>query len=368
MKKTALAFLVLFMVIPLFGEDFFETRTDNYLIKSTLSSELSAQTGYILEQLYVLFTDLTGKPENIMAPLTVIELNSKENFDDYLDRVWSIGSETYLLINQGQTGYSEIVLYRQNGALHLKELIHLAVFQFLEACNRETPFWLKEGLARYFETATLNNDKSGEIPFNWEIYEEYINREKSIPLNILFSMSEEELIENSALTYPECWAFTQYLLDSTGPESRLLWDYLSLIRTGRVAEWPIINSNQWEDKYSAYMISLESYPSLEDELKSLFLKDYYTRALNLIKDSGAEESWLGLYYTGLIHYERGLYEDSLADFTLALEKGGPEDAMKYAMGLSNLELRKREQGIKLLKEAKELNESLIPRALSPLLE
>jgi tetratricopeptide (TPR) repeat protein len=116
------------------------------------------------------------------------------------------------------------------------------------------------------------------------------------------------------------------------------------------------------------MISLESNPSLGDQLKSLFLKDYYTRALNLIKDVGAEESWLGLYYTGLIHYERGLYGDSLADFTLALEKGGPEDALKYAMGLSNLELGRREQGIKLLKEAKELNESLIPRTLSPLLE
>lgn len=339
--SMALSLLVL-LTPSLFSMDFYETRTDHYLIKSDISSSAAANTGYSLEKLYAHLVSLIGYPDNINYPLAVMEFTDKKAFDAYLAEAWDVTSENYLLIRQGSSGYGELFIYRKEGKPDNRELAYLAAYQFLEAANRQTPPWLKEGISRFFEPFL-----DGADSFNWALWRIWSSEDTP----------GEEI---------RAWARIQYLTLSSGRDARFFYENLTLIKRG-ADDFPAI-PEELDLRATLFLREVTPPERLSDELRHAFLKDDFEEVRTLLESYGEEKSWLGYYYQGLMHFEQGLFEQAHRNITLALEMGAPGTKSRYLLGLCLLEIGNREEGIALLRDVRAEEASLIPSDISPLLD
>lgn len=263
-------------------------------------------------------------------------------------------------------------MFREGSDFSLSMMTHLALFQFLEACNSETPSWIKEGLAQHFEMIKFDNQWENDplIPFNVSALKRLnkIETEDRVNLVTLLTMTEEEIHRNPSLTYPECWGFVSFLMNSPSDMSRLFWEHMTLITLNKKGEWPQQVLPELEESYHIYIASLDPQEETHQTLKGLFEKDYYTKALAYIEEQGLEDSWLGLYYIGLIHHERGLFADALEEYDASEKRGAPLGPISYAKALCLLELNQEMEGKKMLLKAEENQPGIVPAHLNHLLE
>ena len=369
-KISSVTCLLLSITLSISALDFNETRTEHYHVRTTLSPEATAQLGFLMEELYARFSRFTGEPVEKISGLYVTALSSEAEFQELGGSSFSSPAGDFLLMRQGISGSGEILFYGNGSRESTEALIHLALFQYLEACNSETPFWIKAGLARYFETlAEQAEGGSASPPFNWNAYEEWttLSKEDSLPINALLDLTEGKAIGNS-LFHNTAWALVSYLIQASGEEGRLLWETLSLIRTGKKGEWISSVSTPTDDTLLFYMSSIKKPESHSAVLKALYAKDDRAGIVSYLDNNKLSETWLGFYYKGLLHYDRGLFEEGLSDFRKAEETGAPLADTLYSQGLCLWELGKRQEGETLLRRAEKLKEDIIPDDLNRLLD
>ncbi|MDC7223053.1 MAG: hypothetical protein PQJ60_04885 [Spirochaetales bacterium] len=321
-----------------------------------------------MEELYGQFSELTGAPAHPFPLLLVTELKTDEEYRSYLSDLTDQSGNSSLLVRRGLSGYSEIVLLEEDRELARRILIHLALFQYLEACNRDTPFWIKAGLARYFETLPEEGDQSS-IPFNWNAWEEWksLSSTKTPSLNELLSLTEEEG-EPHKDYHILAWGFLTYLMNGQGEEGRLLWETLTLIRTDKRDEWIGSIDGKAEEACAAYLSGLTRPEGEEVRLKQLYEESTREQVLAYIEEKELHHSWLGSYYEGLIHYDRGLFEQGLADFRKAEEQGAPKADVIYSQGLCLWELGRHSEATVYFNLAEKKREGIIPSDLNRLLD
>ena len=368
-KSFLLCCFLLSIPFLVFSADLNETSTEHYHIKTSYTPQYTAQLGLLMEELYTRFTLFTGEPSVDLPALYVTELSSADEWNDFLGISSRDEQNCYSLVRQGESGQGEIVYYDGDRERTMVALIQLALFQFLEACNSESPFWLKSGLSRYFETLASQDRDTTEIPFNWSAYEDWIalGNEQLIPVDTLLTLTEEEAGDDRSYQ-TSSWALVNYLIQAPGQESRLLWETVSMIRTGRKGEW-ITSANQAIDvNIGTFMAAIKKPESNGSVLKSLYDRGDRDGVLSYLYERELSESWLGYYYTGLIHYDRGLFTESLSDFVKAEEAGAPRADVWFSQGLCLWQLGKRDEGAQLLKRAETLKEGIIPEDLSRLLD
>jgi tetratricopeptide (TPR) repeat protein len=367
--KRCLFYLLLILPAQLFCLEFNETKTEHYTIRTTLSPEETAERGVLMERLYSRFTKLTGQPNKDLTGLTITEFSGEDDFCDYLSLSKNDLDTPFLLLRRGESHRPEILFYSIDEETTHRYLIHLALFQYLEACNNQTPFWLKAGLARYFETLPIDFTGEDVPPFNENAYEEWLDLAKTGSPSLRSLLSEETTLinENERELHIAAWGLVSYLMNAQGKEGRFLWETLSLARTNRKDEWLQLDVSVVEKASTDYLLSLEKPEKDNIALKKLYENATREDVIKYINDNNLEESWLGPYYEGLIHYNRGLYADALYNFRKAAERSAPEAEVLFSQALCLWELNKEEEARILFGKAKEIKEEIIPEELNRLL-
>ncbi len=368
-KSFLLCFFLSVLPFLVFPADLNESSTEHYHIRTSYSPQYTAQLGLLMEELYSRFTRFTGEPSVNLPALYVTELSSSGEWSDFLGISPRDERNCYSLVRQGESGQGEIVFYDGDRERTMVALIQLALFQYLEACNSESPFWIKSGLSRYFETFASQERDTADIPFNWSAYEDWtaLGNEQVIPAETLLNLPEEEAVDNRSFQ-TSSWALVNYLIQAPGQESRLLWETISMIRTGRKGEWINSVDQDLDGNIVTFMAGVIKPESDDSALKSLYDKGDRDGVLSYLYERDLNESWLGYYYTGLIHYDRGLFTESLSDFIKAEEAGAPQADVWFSRGLCLWQLGERSEAERLLKKAETLKEGIIPEELSRLLD
>ncbi|MDC7220390.1 MAG: hypothetical protein PQJ59_10640 [Spirochaetales bacterium] len=369
MKKYLPFLLIMFFLSrALFSQDFNQAETEHYRIQSTSDPEMTAYLGLHMEELYSRFSELTGPPASSLPKLRVIQFSSQEECYNYLQIEPSQREEPYFLLRRGLSGYSEILFFQSDKA-QWHSLVHLALFQYLEACNGDSPYWIKAGLAKYFEVASEKTERDEPIPFNWSAHSRWLELYGENPPELSPLLQSEKAVpeaqEELALL---SWGLVSYLMNGQGDEGRLLWETLSLIRTNRRNEWIQTIETETEEACYNYLKGLKKPDSRGTVIKDIYTNAGWDEALRYIEEENLDESWLGPYYRGLIHYERGLFSDALGDFIKAESLEAPKAEVFYSRGLCLWELGRIDEGTALIKKAEELKPGIIPDDLNRLLD
>ncbi|MBN2627258.1 MAG: hypothetical protein JXA95_11380 [Spirochaetales bacterium] len=366
MKINLSLLLSILFLIPLSALDFFESRTMHYLVKSDASPEDSVNAAMEMEERYSLYADLIGTPSGPQPLLPVTILSSREEIETYLNGLKALETGDVVLLRQKDSGRGEIVCLSVKEASVRKALNQAAFLQFIESCNRDTPLWLKSGMALYFETSP--DPSTGEPFFNWSALAEWMDMDPGVnDINdSLLTLSDE-----SKFSYREqvlSWSLLTYLMNSQGKDSRLIWESLSLVRTGETKAWPQELPTDLNSRLISYFSELHLPDTKEQILKTYYESSSYDELMEYISRDDDISSGVELYYRGLVHYNRGLFEEALDDFGKAGELGFSPAETVYAKALCYLQLGDRVKAVSRLKTAEKLKEGIVPEELSRLLE
>ena len=231
-------------------------ETAHYLIYYDTSRAYAQWCGALFERLYRAFTNFwkqrglkVAEPE---FPLVAIVFSDRQSFCEFSKGELGDASKSVIgyysikknwMVMYDLTGLSTFdrdtrirtsaqinkILSQPQGASIVSTIVHEATHQIAYNCGMhiryaETPLWLAEGIAQYFETPDLASAKGwrsiGEV--NWprlDRFRKYQEYRKADSLKQLFIDDDRLRESKTALdAYAESWALTYFLIRKRGKQ------------------------------------------------------------------------------------------------------------------------------------------------------
>jgi hypothetical protein len=270
-------------------------QTKHYIICYNTSSGYAAWVGTLYERLYAGFYNYWKKrgaelkePE---FPLAAIVFDTRESYEAYARA--ELGASTATIIGYYSlqsnlvtmydlTGVAELkfagdrnsqvrisqVLSQPNAERNVATIVHEATHQLafnsgLQTRFSDTPFWVSEGLAVFFETPDLDNARGwGSIGavnrYNMINFRKYLRTREPGSLGTL--LAEDKRFRDPttmADAYSEAWALNYYLI-KTKPE--LYAKYLKVLaeQTPLVMQEPAARQEQFVKMFGGDLEKLEA--------------------------------------------------------------------------------------------------------------
>ncbi len=233
--------------------------TDHYEIDTDLDRFLAAEAGKALEESYLAYTQLFGRPKTRGgAKARVFLFAGEEGYKRYAEGVTG-GAPSHTAGLYSPVLKQLLIWNLPTRAMMIRTVRHEGLHQFLDRLWRDPPVWLNEGLAEYCETIRLDNGawKRGEIRKD---HLEKLAQTK--PLRQFLTIAHGDFYKDAEVNYAQGWAFAHFLLHG-GPESKKLWDALTAkLAAGVSAEhasesvFPAEDMEKLEVRFTSYLRSL----------------------------------------------------------------------------------------------------------------
>lgn len=233
--------------------------TDHYEIDTDLDRFLAAEAGKALEESYLAYTQLFGRPKTRgAAKARVFLFAGEEGYKRYAEGVTG-GAPMHTAGLYSPVLKQLLIWNLPTRAMMIRTVRHEGLHQFLDRLWRDPPVWLNEGLAEYCETIRLDNGawKRGEVRKD---HLEKLAQTK--PLRHFLTFGPGDFYMDAEANYAQGWAFAHFLLHG-GPESKKLWDALTAkLAAGASAEhasesvFPAEDMEKLEVRFLSHLRSL----------------------------------------------------------------------------------------------------------------
>jgi tetratricopeptide (TPR) repeat protein len=217
-------------------------RSQNFLLVGNASEKEIRQVATRLEQFRHVFTQLFPKVNfNTPVPTTVVVFKNDSAYKPFKPVADGKPVEVAGYFQSGDdVNYITLTPERQGGVENpfgtiYHEYTHLLVNNSLGA--GETPAWFNEGLAEYYSTFAIEEDRKVYLGRLIDYDLRLLREQKLIPLSQLFAVTQYSLQRNKhdvrSLFYAESWALMHYLiLGNEGKRLPQLGEFLALTKKG----------------------------------------------------------------------------------------------------------------------------------------
>jgi tetratricopeptide (TPR) repeat protein len=288
----------------------------------------------------------------LSAKLSVHAFANKDAFDAYLTQVLGETKDDFVYLHYNTLAKSQLLLYTKDQKDDYDlSLAHQAFVQYIKAFLPNTPLWIREGFAVYFEQSRYDA-KSGKAIYSenlsWlETIKGFRADKKLIPVDGFLSMKSEDAYNQLEVFYPESWAFVSFLLQSDSKDSnRFLWDVVSRLSATESADaaqatvvtvaqkWPGLDN--LAASFDSYLNGKKTFVELVTEGVGLYNQKSYDAAQ---KDFVAAQAlnpmdYVPPYYLGLIAYYNKSYAVADTFYKKALDLGCDPGIANYALGVN----------------------------------
>jgi|GEM_PF-1731770 len=237
---------------------------------------------------------------------------------------------------------------------------HQANIQFFRRFIKNPPFWLRTGMAIFFERVAFEKKEDGYRAYldenlNWLSYlKEKINKDEILTIKELLEITKNSTEINLDVFYPQSWGFVSFLIYSKDKYKRTLWDTFKVLksRVGEDQNIRILNEDifKWinnfeifDRDFKEYILSdLLTYNDLINKNDLLYKEDKLNEAENYFKTSldqnKNKDDYIPYYYLGMLNYEKRAYLKAENYLLKALNiKEGDKDNIYYALSLNSFE-------------------------------
>jgi hypothetical protein len=222
---------------PAWAESF-EFKSRNYLVRSDHSQKLCADAAQALEQSLSLYNRVLGRPEGAGTGQTLYGVYLFSGLSGYLGYAEALfGSTPYNTAGLYSPVLKQLLIWNlPDREAMLRTVRHEGFHQYLDRMLPETPVWLNEGTAEYFETAVLAGGRVEHgTPVRSHIMLLTAKQTEWVPLDELIHMGRAEFYKQSSRNYAQSWALVHYLLQGGRDERKLYQDYFEALLAGSSA-------------------------------------------------------------------------------------------------------------------------------------
>ena len=212
----------------------------------------------------------------------------------------------------------------------------------------EVPPWFNEGLAEYYSTFQINDDKNVKLGLPLERHLYLLRQAKLIPLSDLFRIGNRQLTgtgdHSRSIFYAESWALIHYLILTKKPLDK----FLGAVLNGVPQDQAFKDSFQMD------------YPQMESELRKYVSKNTYQYIDIVLKNKLDFDTWMqpAPYSESAVNARLGdlLYHTNRADdaeqYLMTALKSDPEMSMaNTTLGMVKLRQRKFDEARQYLEKA-----------------
>lgn len=220
----------------------FSVETEHYIVRTDISQRVADNAAKAMENLYKQF-ELIFKPD-ANAKGNKVEIGVFSSQDDFIKHSTEEGGKptdkTLGFFIPYRDGSGRILVYkRQDEYNTLNTMYHEATHQFIDMVvhGKQSPVWLNEGLAVYFENSRFENGKfaTGLLPRErLKALKDMIRHKEFIPLKDLCTRTVETF---DGYCYAEAWALVHFFVQANnGAYVKRFNAYFKMLRAGNDPE------------------------------------------------------------------------------------------------------------------------------------
>jgi tetratricopeptide (TPR) repeat protein len=353
-------------------------RSEHYVVMSDTGD--GAAVSKEMESRFAVYNRLFRfDPAAGSLPLLVRVYRNKDSYDAYISSRLGGTRPGAVYLHYRQSGRRELIINR-GSADEGKMVPYQAFIQFLRAFVPYPPSWVREGFAIYFSTLTFteNGEPAYEENLSWLDTVKGLGEKALSPEAILLADQRGFPPDFQSLS----WALVSFFLGSGKEEyfRTMTESFLLLSGTATAAE----NSETLMKRISlwnppdVFFKDFQNYLAARKTFTELIEEGQ--RAYAARDPLGAELAFLGAldqkpahyapyYYLGLLAYEEGSVDMAEQYYLSALQYGGDEALVSYALGVNAASAGKTREAIDYLRRAaavsperyREKSDSLIQR-------
>lgn len=299
-------------------------------------------------------------PDLSRPRLKVTVLADRAAFDAYVKSRIGETRNQYILLRYPRPELSELVLFPSPslagfdafGGPHLNRQ---AFLQYLYSFVLEPPVWVRDGFQAHFEKLTRDQETGA---FAVKGTSAWLEPAKNLAADPARAIGSEELLSSvtgsreSAVVYPQAWAFVSFLLSSEREEyRRFLHEAFMLLEdsSGANARSQGENTAAVKARFSRlndfaradadlalWLKGLKTFNELVQEGVSDYNAGRYATARkNLLDASDVKaDDPIVLYYLGLVSYSEKDYPQAEQWYKKALAAGAEVSTTNWALGLN----------------------------------
>ncbi|NIZ18543.1 tetratricopeptide repeat protein [Entomospira culicis] len=215
-------------------------------------------------------------------------------------------------------------------------LLKNGFLQYLFAVAPEMSSWLREGLALYFEIATLSEDGSGFAVRENHLYLDrlqLVRTDRALTLSELLSLDDEAFEDNLESALAHSWAVVNYLMNEHNATMRMI---ITRELTGRGNNHSeLIGLTSDIEQY----FSRPGFNLLMEQGRDAIAQEDYAGALELFTQASKvmPNLWSAYYYMGLVSFHLEDFDRALEFYNESLALGASEALINYALGMLAME-------------------------------
>ncbi|MDA1259311.1 MAG: DUF1570 domain-containing protein [Planctomycetota bacterium] len=200
----------------------FEHSSEHYIVRSDISRELCSETAKLLESAYTSYSVHLRRVSGIEKNKFRVYLFSGESsYKRYADEAFGGRMENTAGVYSRLV--KQLLIWNLPDADERRHtVIHEGFHQYFDALTEETPRWLNEGIAQYYELADTVNGKftTGQVDARQL---RYLAETGIAPLAEFFQLTAAEFMDAETVTrnYAQAWAFAHYLRHSGKPRAAI---------------------------------------------------------------------------------------------------------------------------------------------------
>jgi len=200
----------------------FEYTSEHYVVRSDLSRELCAETARLLESAYTSYSvHLRRASRASNNKFRVYLFSGEASYARYAEEAFGGRMESTAGVYSPLV--KQLLIWNLPDADERRHtVIHEGFHQYFDALTEETPRWLNEGIAQYYELADTVNGKftTGQVDARQL---RYLAENGIAPLAEFFQLTAAEFMDAVTVTrnYAQAWAFAHYLQHSGKPRAAI---------------------------------------------------------------------------------------------------------------------------------------------------
>jgi hypothetical protein len=204
----------------------YEYKSEHYTVASDISQRMCFEAANLLEKFYTKFDlHLRHVPQQEKRVFRVFLFSGRAGYDAYTKDL--IGHEKKNTAGLYSRMVKQLLIWNLPDLESMMRTVrHEGFHQYFDRLASETPVWLNEGLAEYYEGSKLVKGawSDGEIQPQ---HLETLAKKGLVPLKEFLRIRPAVFYgeETARASYAEAWAFVHFL-QSSGPENKKVFDRL----------------------------------------------------------------------------------------------------------------------------------------------
>jgi len=364
------------LILPAFllqaKQNFDEYPSRRYIILSEVSEQDSQEISRKMEILYRFFNQFFHFPDpGAREKLRVRIYRNRMSYNNYLLSLINTTRNGFTYLHYGLPQRNELVGFISEDENVQKTLIRQAFIQFIRYALPNTPAWIREGFAMYFENIKITtNYNKLKVTYkqseNWaELVRKIMQRTSDrlpITINTLLRADKAYIEQYADTFYPLAWGLVSFLIEIKEKQyNRFLWEALADMKKKNSYEENVnailqhaliwLDQKKMGQDFLSFLKNINTFQSLIDKGILLYQQKNMDEALQIFQKANTREpsNFTPYYYQGIIYYNLGDYIKAEQLLIKAKNRGLQQDLANYAFGLNAHAQGDREKAIRYLK-------------------